>query len=63
VDILEQVVGGGILAEGFGDVFPNNALNDAIDENDVPFLESFPFLATPHEGFVHSHDVGPGFED
>ncbi len=57
VDILERVVGGGILVEGFGDQFPNNALNDGVDENDVPYLTVFPFLGTPHEGFVHQHDA------
>ncbi len=24
--------------------------------NDVPYLEAFPYLATPHQGFTHSHD-------
>ena len=80
VDILERVVGGGILssadcyatesvgagfdcADGggtpqssFGMVFPNNAMNDGVNANDVPFLSAFPYLGTPHEGFVHSHD-------
>lgn len=63
VDILEQVVGGGILsaepnAEGgaYADTFPNNALNDGVNGNDVPYLRTFPFLGTPHEGYVHFHD-------
>mgnify|MGYP002630223841 CR=1 FL=1 len=62
VDILERVVGGGILSGeptagggAFGDLFPNNALNDGVDENDVDYLPTFPFLGTPHEGFTHSH--------
>jgi hypothetical protein len=63
VDILERVVGGGVLAEGFGELFPNNALNDGVDGNDVPFLTSFPYLATPHEGFVHEHAVHPQQND
>ena len=79
VDILERVVGGGILSSAdctatqtaggfdcrdamgntqssFGSVFPNNALNDGVNANDVPYLTAFPYLGTPHEGFVHSHD-------
>ncbi len=59
VDILERVVGGGILVEGFGDEFPNNALNDGVNVNDVDFLTSFPYLATPHEGFTHAHNHAP----
>lgn len=60
VDILERVVGGGILSQEpgpdgqpFGATFPNNALNDAVDNNDVPYLDTFPFLGLPHQGFDH----------
>ncbi len=71
VDILERVVGGGILSEvacpdcvdangaavaTYGASFPGNALNDGIEINDVPYLNVFPYLGTPHEGFEHSHD-------
>lgn len=63
VDILERVVGGGILSSeptsgggSFGELFPNNALNDGVNANDVPYLSTFPFLGTPHEGFEHDHD-------
>ncbi len=66
VDILERVVGGGILsaeptAAGgtFGELFPNNALNDGVNSNDVPFMNTFPFLAPPHDGFSHSHTPAP----
>jgi hypothetical protein len=55
VDILERVVGGGILVGAPFNGFPNNALNDGVDSNDVPYLGTFPFLGTPHEGFVHDH--------
>lgn len=62
VDILERVVGGGILSaelteEGgaFGDLFPNNALNDGVSANDVPYMATFPWLGAPHEGYNHSH--------
>jgi hypothetical protein len=62
VDILERVVGGGILSAqrtgqggAFGALFPNNALNDGVDTNDVPYLVNFPYLGVPHEGFTHAH--------
>ncbi len=69
-DILERVVGAGILSDAncpnctnaagapttdFGDAFPGNALNDGIEVNDVAYLNVFPYLGTPHEGFVHAH--------
>jgi hypothetical protein len=54
VDILERVVGGGILVAGFN-ISPNNILNDGVIQNDVPFLSTFPFLGTPHEGFTRVH--------
>jgi hypothetical protein len=54
VDILERVVGGGILVSGFN-ISPNNILNDGVIQNDVPFLTGFPFLGTPHEGFLRIH--------
>jgi hypothetical protein len=30
---------------------PNNALTDGVNANDVPFLGSFPYLASPHQGY------------
>jgi Domain of unknown function (DUF4331) len=46
VDIDLQVVAG-ILAD------PQNAvpLGDGVDKNDTPFLNTFPYLATPYSGF------------
>lgn len=38
-----------------GDNEPNNQLGDGVDKNDVEFLEEFPYLATPHQGFEHEH--------
>jgi len=62
VDILERVVGGGILSAeptgdggAFGDLFPNNALNDGVTGNDVAYMATFPWLAPPHEGYNHVH--------
>ena len=62
VDILERVVGGGILSAeptaaggAFADLVPNNALNDGVSSNDVPYMPTFPWLAPPHEGYNHDH--------
>lgn len=55
VDILERVVGGGILAGPPYNAGLNAALNDAVDVNDVPYLNEFPWLGLPHQGFVHDH--------
>jgi hypothetical protein len=71
VDIEEQVVGGGILSSvvcpdcvdsagaattSYGLSFPGNALNDGVTANDVAYLDEFPYLGTPHDGFEHSHE-------
>jgi hypothetical protein len=29
---------------------PNNTLSDGVNQNDVPYLSTFPYLATPHAG-------------
>jgi hypothetical protein len=50
VDAVLRVVAGKLVT-GF-DIFPNNALADGVDQNDVPFLATFPFLATPHPGLT-----------
>ena len=64
LDVFERVVGGGVLAPGqpqgggavsYFELFPNNALGDGVDENDVPTLGTFPYLGTPHAGFAHTH--------
>ncbi|HEX9659907.1 MAG TPA: DUF4331 domain-containing protein, partial [Rhodothermales bacterium] len=57
VDSLLQVFAG-VLVDGFN-MAPNNLLTDGVDTNDLPFLESFPYLAMPHEGFsTPPHGVG-----
>jgi hypothetical protein len=47
VDISLRVVAG-VLVPGFN-IEPNNRLGDGVDANDVPFLDHFPFCATPHD--------------
>ena len=34
---------------------PNNSLGDGVNANDRPFLTSFPYVATPHQGYDHNH--------
>lgn len=50
-DILLRVIAGGVLVPGFGDMSPNNILGDGVYMNDVPYLDEFPYLGTPHNGF------------
>jgi hypothetical protein len=52
-DVALRVVAG-VLVPGYN-VYPNNALGDGIDQNDMPFLGAFPYVGTPHQGFVHTH--------
>src|SRR5436305_10167529 len=33
-------------------VFPNNKLGDGVNANDEPFLSSFPYVGTPHQGYA-----------
>jgi hypothetical protein len=57
------------LVEGYGptlhavlgvpDRSPNDLLGDGVDANDTPFLATFPFIGTPHQGYSHDHDFGP----
>lgn len=49
VDIALRVVAG-VLVPGF-DKSPNNALTDGVDSNDRPFLNRFPYAATPISGY------------
>jgi hypothetical protein len=44
VDIELRVIGGALI----GKKLP---LGDGVDQNDVPFLTSFPYVAPPHDGF------------
>jgi hypothetical protein len=53
------------LACGYGDILagalglcnlsPNNVLGDGVDANEKPFLTTFPYLASPHQGYDHRH--------
>jgi hypothetical protein len=47
----------GPIIEGFGfcdgnaNRTPNNLLGDGVDENDKPFMTTFPYVAAPHQGY------------
>jgi hypothetical protein len=47
---------GPILAGALGlcDLSPNNTLNDGVDKNKGNFLNSFPYVAAPNQGYEHS---------
>ena len=47
---LRALAGGTPFTPEF-DRAPNNALTDGVDANDLPFLASFPYLASPHQGY------------
>ena len=40
----------GFYAPGFNKA-PNNALGDGVNVNDAPFRSTFPYVATPTDGF------------
>ncbi|MBI2950488.1 DUF4331 domain-containing protein, partial [bacterium] len=52
-DVALRVVAG-VLVEGFN-IAPNNLLGDGVDQNDRPFQNVFPYVATAHQGFRHAH--------
>jgi hypothetical protein len=49
------------FAQGYGAILngllglpnksPNNLLADGVDKNDKPFSTSFPYVASPHQGY------------
>jgi len=47
---LRALAGGTPFTPDFNKA-PNNALTDGVDKNDVPFLDAFPYLAAPHQGY------------
>jgi Domain of unknown function (DUF4331) len=50
VDIALRAMAGGTPFTSETNVAPNNALGDGTSENDVPFMDRFPYLAPPHAG-------------
>ena len=37
---------------------PSFILTDAVNGNDVPYIDAFPYLGTPHQGYEHDHEHG-----
>jgi len=56
-DIAMRVVAG-VLRPPFN-VFPNNRLGDGVNTNDVPYQETFPYVAFANSGRDSRHQ-GPG---
>ena len=53
VDIALRAVAGGTPFTPDFNVAPNNALGDGVDGSTQPFLESFPYLGTPYQGYEY----------
>jgi hypothetical protein len=51
VDIELRLLAGGTPFTPSFNKFPNNALTDGVDGSDVPFLNTFPYVATPISGY------------
>ncbi|HEV7643851.1 MAG TPA: DUF4331 domain-containing protein [Pyrinomonadaceae bacterium] len=50
VDIALRAVAGGTPFTPEFNIAPNNTLGDGVSENDVPYLDRFPYLAPPQAG-------------
>ena len=53
VDIALQAVAGGTPFTPSTNVAPNNQLGDGVNQNDKPFLTSFPYVASPSNGVTY----------
>ncbi len=57
-DIAARVVAGVLAGPRFSG-FPHNRIGDGVNTNDVPYLESFPYVGLAHSGRNRRH-VDPG---
>lgn len=55
VDITLQAAVGGTALTPAQNKAPNNQLGDGVNTNDRAFTATFPYLASPHQGFDHTH--------
>ncbi|MBW3575380.1 MAG: DUF4331 domain-containing protein, partial [Actinobacteria bacterium] len=51
IDIALRAVAGATPFTPEFNVAPNNQLTDGANANDRPYLQEFPYLATPHQGY------------
>ena len=59
LDIAAKAAGGGILhLLGAINCPVSLQLSDNVQENDTDYLNVFPYLGTPHQGYNHVHDHG-----
>jgi uncharacterized protein DUF4331 len=42
-------------ALGLCNLSPNNLIGDGVDANEKPFSTTFPYVASPHQGYSHAH--------
>ncbi len=50
-DASLRAIAGGLPGQACAGVSPNADLTDGVTGNDVPFLDRFPYVATPHQGY------------
>ncbi|MGH3242875.1 MAG: DUF4331 domain-containing protein [Spirillospora sp.] len=55
VDISLQAMAGGTPFTPDQNKAPNNQLGDGVNQNEKPYLAAFPYVASPHQGFEHTH--------
>ena len=53
--VVGPIVQGFGFCDGNANRSPNNMLGDGVDANEKPFLTTFPYVATPHQGYDHGH--------
>jgi uncharacterized protein DUF4331 len=53
--IVAPIIQGFGFCAGNANRTPNNLLGDGVDRNEKPFLTTFPYLASPHQGYEHAH--------
>jgi hypothetical protein len=58
VDIELRALAGATPIGACNMVSPNQDLGDGVDQNDLPFLDDFPYMPTPHQGYGHTHEHG-----
>lgn len=57
IDIALRAVAGGTPFTPDFDNSPNNALADGVDSNEAPFLLTFPYQATPWQGYGENNEL------